>query len=69
MIKLDDADNADEVGGRTAAPNFAAMPSEDAWRPSSTLQSTGHLGVLRMMENLDNLTSNFAPETAGLALF
>ena len=69
MIKLDDADNADEVGGRTAAQNFAETPTKDAWRPSSTLQSTGHLGVLRMMENLDNLTSNFAPETAGLALF
>jgi hypothetical protein len=69
MIKLDDADNADEVGGRTAAPNLAATPSKDAWRPSSTLQSTGHLGVLRMMENIDNLPSNFAPETAGLALF
>lgn len=30
MIKLDDAENADEAGGRTAAPNLAAMSSKDA---------------------------------------
>ena len=30
MIKLDDADDADEAGGRTAAPNLAAMSSKDA---------------------------------------
>ena len=30
MIKLDDADDADEAGGRTAAPNLAEMSSKDA---------------------------------------
>ena len=52
-----------------AAPNFAATPSKDAWRPSSTLQSTGHLGMLRTMANFDNLPSNFSGEIAGLVLF
>ena len=60
MIKLDDADNADEVGGRTATPNLAVTPSKDAWRPSSTLQSTGHFGALRTMENFDDLPWNFS---------
>ena len=66
---LDSADDANDAGRQTAAPNLAARPSKDARRPSSTLQSTGHLGVLRMMENFDNLPSNFAPETAGLLVF
>jgi hypothetical protein len=31
-----------------------------AQQPSSTLQSTGHIGVLRTMENFDNLPWNFS---------
>src|SRR6202046_2155445 len=47
-------------GGRTAASNLAAKPSKDAQQPSSTPQSTGHIGVLRTMENFDDLPWNFS---------
>src|ERR1700735_864603 len=47
-------------GGRTAASNLAAKPSKKAQQPSSTPQSTGHIGVLRTMENFDDLPWNFS---------
>ena len=45
---------------RTAASNLAAKPSKDAREPPSTPQSTGHIGVLRTMENFDDLPWNFS---------
>ena len=63
---LDSADDANDAGRRTAAPNLAARPSKDARRTSSTLQSTGHVGVLRMMGNFDNLPLNFSSKDGRL---
>src|SRR5580658_5217949 len=65
---LDSADDANDAGRRTAAPNLAARPSKDAWRPSSTLQSTAHVGVLRMMENFDNLPLNLSSKDGRLGV-
>src|ERR1700735_5249634 len=63
---LDSANDANDAGRRTAAPNLAARPSKDAQRPSSTLQSTAHVGVLRMMENFDNLPLNLSSKDGRL---
>ena len=52
-FKLDDANNSDEAGGPTAAPNLALKPSKDADSRLPTLQSSGRFGVLRTMENFE----------------
>ena len=62
---LDSGDDENDAGRRTAAPNLAARPSKDAWRASSTLQGTGHVGVLQKMENFDNLPLNLSSKDAG----
>ena len=53
-LKPDNADNADEAGEQTAAPNLALKPSKDGDSRRQTLQSSGRVGVLWPMENFDN---------------
>src|ERR1700733_7088408 len=65
---LDRADDANDAGRQTAAPTVAARPSKDARRPSPTLQSTGHVGVLRMMENFGNLPLNLSSKDGRLGV-
>ena len=68
-LKTDDGDNADEAEGQMAAPNLALKPSKDAHSRLTTLPSSGSVGVLWTMENLDNYLRISLRKTAGLALF
>jgi hypothetical protein len=65
----DDADNGDEAGGQTAAPNVALRPSKDGDSCRPTLQSSGRVRVVRTMENFDNYLRISLRKTAGLVLF
>jgi hypothetical protein len=68
-LKPDDAENGEEAGGQTAAPNLALRPSKDGDSCWPTLQSSGRVRVLRTMEKFDNYLRTSLRKTAGLALF